>query len=336
MFLDYVKIHVKAGQGGSGCVSFRREKFIPKGGPDGGDGGRGGSIILEVNPQLRTLVDFRYKSQYKVRHGEHGKGSNRHGRQSKSITLQVPPGTVVRDEASGEVLADLTEDKQQFIVAKGGRGGRGNARFATPTNRSPRDWEVGEKGEERTVILELKLIGDVGLVGKPNAGKSTLLANISAARPKIADYPFTTLQPNLGIVRYKDIYSFVIADIPGLIEGAHSGKGLGLQFLRHIERNRLLLYLIDPLDPEVEDPLDTLAALQNELKLHSEILAEKAAALVLTKKDAWDDKDWCAELADKVELPVIGISSVARIGLEELKDLIWAELQKQKETMEDA
>ena len=336
MFLDYVKIHVKAGQGGSGCVSFRREKFIPKGGPDGGDGGRGGSIILEVNSQLRTLVDFRYKSQYKVRHGEHGKGSNRHGRQSKSITLQVPPGTVVRDADSGEILADLTDEKQSYVVAKGGRGGRGNARFATPTNRSPRDWEVGGKGEERTVILELKLIGDVGLVGKPNAGKSTLLANISAARPKIADYPFTTLQPNLGIVRYKDIHSFVIADIPGLIEGAHTGKGLGLQFLRHVERNRLLLYLIDPIDPEVEDPLETLTALQNELKLYSEVLADKAAALVLTKKDAWGDEDWCAELAKKTSLPVIGISSVARMGLDELKDLIWAELEKQKETMEDA
>lgn len=328
MFLDIVKIHVKAGQGGSGCVSFRREKFVPMGGPDGGDGGRGGSIILEVNSQLRTLVDFSYKSQYKCRHGEHGKGSNKHGRKSASITLQVPAGTLVRDADSGEILADLIEDGQKFVVARGGEGGRGNARFVTSTNRAPRDWEVGEAGEERTVFLELKMIADVGLVGKPNAGKSTLLANITAARPKIADYPFTTLQPNLGIVRYKEINSFVIADIPGLIEGAHSGKGLGHQFLRHIERNRLLLYLIDPLDPEEEDPLQTFESLRNELREHSPQLLDKTAAVVLTKKDAWGDEDWVAKLRPKLPGTVLGISSVARMGLDELIEFVWQQLQK--------
>ncbi|MCB0287673.1 MAG: GTPase ObgE, partial [Calditrichaeota bacterium] len=233
MFLDFVQIHVQAGQGGSGCTSFRREKFVPKGGPDGGDGGRGGSIFLEVNPQLHTLVDYKYHSRYNAPRGQHGMGSNKHGRKGEDITLQVPCGTVVRDAETNEVLADLTEPGSKIVIAKGGNGGRGNARFVTSTHRAPREWEVGESGEELDIILELKLIADVGLVGKPNAGKSTLLANVSAARPKIAGYPFTTLEPNLGIVKYMDYQSFVMADIPGLIEGAHEGKGLGLQFLRH-------------------------------------------------------------------------------------------------------
>ncbi|RMH77092.1 MAG: GTPase ObgE [Calditrichaeota bacterium] len=329
VFIDYVKIHVKGGQGGSGCVSFRREKFIPKGGPDGGDGGRGGSVILEVDPQLHTLIDYKYHARYEAPRGEHGKGSNQHGRKGEDIILKVPPGTVVKDAHTGEVLTDLTEEGQRFVAAQGGRGGRGNARFVTPTHRSPREWEVGEPGEERDIVLELKLIADVGLVGKPNAGKSTLLAAISAARPKIADYPFTTLQPNLGIIKYQDHRSFVMADIPGLIEGAHEGRGLGLQFLRHIERTRIVLYLIDPEDPEVEDPRETFAVLHKELEAYSSTLAEKPAAIVLTKQDIWQ-RDWLAELKDAFPHPVLAISAVAKIGLETLKHHLWNELEKVK------
>ncbi len=327
IFLDYVKIHVKAGQGGSGCMSFRREKFIPKGGPSGGDGGRGGSIILQVNPQLHTLVDYKYHSRYQAKHGQHGMGSNKHGRKSDDIILQVPAGTMVKDAETGELLMDMTEPGQQFVVAQGGRGGRGNARFATATHRAPREWEVGEPGEERDITLELKLIADVGLVGKPNAGKSTLLANISAARPKIAGYPFTTLQPNLGIVKYREYRSFVMADIPGLIEGAHEGKGLGLQFLRHIERNRIIVYLIDPEDPEVDDPLKTFETLRGELRQYSKVLLDKPASVVLTKKDVWQE-DWLAKLQDCFPYPVLAISSIAHLGLEELKHHIWQELEK--------
>lgn len=318
MFLDLVKIKVKAGQGGSGCVSFRREKFVPKGGPDGGDGGRGGSIILAVDPQLHTLVDYKYHSRYEAPRGQHGMGSGRHGRKGKDIVLKVPPGTVVKDAASGELLADLTDEGQQVVIAKGGKGGQGNARFATPTHQSPREWEVGQLGEEREIILELKLIADVGLVGKPNAGKSTLLAAVSAARPKIAGYPFTTLQPNLGIVKYQDIRSFVMADIPGLIEGAHEGKGLGLQFLRHIERTRVIVYLIDPLDPETENPMETLQSLQNELQQHSAALIEKPALVVLTKKDIWQGEDWEGKMRRSTDGPVLSISAVAHIGLDTL------------------
>lgn len=328
MFLDFVKIYVKAGQGGSGCVSFRREKFVPKGGPDGGDGGRGGSIILQVNSQLRTLVDYKYHAHYRAPRGQHGMGSNKHGRKGENITLQVPAGTVVKDADTGETLADLTAEGEQFVVVRGGSGGRGNARFATPTHRSPREWDVGEIGEERDIILELKLIADVGLVGKPNAGKSTLLASISAARPKIAEYPFTTLQPNLGIVQYQEFKSFVMADIPGLIEGAHEGKGLGLQFLRHIERNRIILYLIDPEDPEVENPLGTFKTLQDELKQYSPALADKPAAVVLTKKDTWQNIDWFKKLKGKIPYPLLAISAVAKIGLTELKQHIWEELER--------
>jgi GTP-binding protein len=334
MFLDFVKIYVKAGQGGSGCTSFRREKFVPKGGPDGGDGGRGGSIILEVNPQLHTLVDFKYYAKYTAPRGQHGMGANKHGKKGEDIVLQVPPGTVVRDADTGEVLVDMTEPGMRFVVAKGGAGGKGNARFVTPTHRSPREWEVGEPGEERSIILELKLIADVGLVGKPNAGKSTLLANLSAARPKIAEYPFTTLSPSLGIVKYKDYSSFVMADIPGLIEGAHTGKGLGLQFLRHIERNRVILYVIDPEDPEVEDPLETFYTLQNELKTYSSDLIEKPASVVLTKKDTWLETNWLEALQGKLPYPVVAVSAVTRDGLEALKHQIWDQLNAVNESSE--
>lgn len=322
MFIDYVRIHVKAGQGGSGCMSFHREKFVDKGGPDGGDGGKGGSIILKANKQLRTLRDYKYRSEYRVRHGQHGMGSNRHGRKTDDVILEVPAGTIVRDERTGEILADLIDDGQTFVAAKGGRGGRGNARFATPTHRSPREWEVGEPGEERWLALELKLIADIGFVGLPNAGKSTLLSRISAAKPKIADYPFTTLEPNLGIVNHRDYQNFVVADIPGLIEGAHEGKGLGHQFLRHIERTRILAYIIDCTD---EDPVKTYKILQNELKSHSKLLVKKPSVIILTKLDIFsgDQKD----LKFRTKLPVIKISAVTGENLSILKDSLFELIQ---------
>lgn len=340
MFLDYAKIYVKAGQGGSGCVSFRREKFIPKGGPDGGDGGRGGSIALKVEPNLRTLIDYKYHSRYNAKRGQHGKGSNQHGKKGENIILKVPPGTVIKDEDSGKILADLTHTGQEFIVAKGGRGGKGNARYASSTHRSPREWEVGEPGVERSIILELKLIADVGLVGKPNAGKSTLLSSISAARPKIAGYPFTTLQPNLGIVKYQSLSSFVVADIPGLIKGAHEGKGLGLQFLRHIERTNIIAYLIDPVDPEEENPLNTFKALHQELEKYSSILVEKPALVVFTKKDIWQEDDLLSKYKKKFPYPILGISSVNGEGLDNLKSHLLDEIRKvtirKKETSDHA
>ena len=328
MFLDYAKIYVKAGQGGSGCVSFRREKFIPMGGPDGGDGGKGGSIILKVDPQLRTLIDYKYHSQYNAKRGQHGKGGNKHGRKGEDIVLKVPPGTVIKDEETDQILADLTKAGQEFTIAKGGRGGKGNARYATSTHRSPREWEVGERGEERSIILELKLIADVGLVGKPNAGKSTLLASISAARPKIADYPFTTLQPNLGIVKHQSMNSFVVADIPGLIEGAHEGKGLGLQFLRHIERTNIIVYLIDPMDSEEENPLKTFKDLHEELKKYSPLLIKKSALVVFSKQDIWVENDLLSKFKNKFPYLILGISAVSGEGLEDLKACLWDEIQK--------
>ena len=258
-------------------MSFHREKFIEKGGPDGGDGGRGGSVILQANSQLNTLQDFNYKREYTAKRGQHGMGSNKHGKSGTDVILQVPVGTVVKDVESGEILADIINDNQQFIVARGGKGGRGNARFATPTHQSPREWEVGQPGQDLLIELELKLIADIGLVGLPNAGKSTLLSVISSAKPKIAGYPFTTLQPNLGIVRWRDFSSYVVADIPGLIEGAHEGKGLGHQFLRHIERTRALAYLIDVSDP---DPQASFKTLFNELKSYSKLLIHKPAIIV--------------------------------------------------------
>lgn len=338
MFLDYAKIYVKAGQGGSGCVSFRREKFIPKGGPDGGDGGRGGSIVLRVDPNLRTLIDYKYHSRYNAKRGQHGKGSNKHGKKGMDIVLKVPPGTVVKDEETEQILADLTRSGQEFVVANGGRGGKGNARYATSTHRSPREWEVGKPGEERSVYLELKLIADVGLVGRPNAGKSTLLASISAARPKIADYPFTTLQPNLGIVKHQSMNSFVVADIPGLIEGSHEGKGLGHQFLRHIERTNIIAYLIDPTDPEEDNPSDTFKALQQELEKHSTVLMQKPAIIVFTKKDVWPKKNLLSKFKNSFPHILLGVSAVAGAGLEDLKSCLWGEIQKvikSKEEMKD-
>jgi GTP-binding protein len=315
MFIDYVKIHVKSGQGGSGCMSFHREKFVDKGGPDGGDGGRGGSVILKGNHQLRTLQDFTYKNEYMAKRGQHGMGSNKHGKSGPDVILEVPVGTVVKDINTGEILVDIINNGQEFIVAKGGRGGRGNARFATPTHRSPREWEVGQPGQDRLIELELKLIADIGLVGLPNAGKSTLLSVISSAKPKIAAYPFTTLQPNLGIVRWRDVKSFVVADIPGLIEGAHEGKGLGHQFLRHIERTRAIAYLIDISD---ESPQSTFDILYNELKSYSILLIKKPAIIVITKIDTINEP--IKKIKLKSQLSVLSISSITGKNIELLKD----------------
>lgn len=285
MFIDEAIIEVEAGRGGDGCVSFRREKYVPRGGPDGGDGGNGGSVTLIADPKLSTLLDFHYKRHYKAERGGHGSGSNRRGRNGKSITLRVPLGTLVYNADTGELLADLSRPGQKFVAARGGKGGRGNAHFTTPTRQAPRFAEKGLPGEKRTLKLELKLLADVGIVGMPNAGKSTLISRLSAAKPKIADYPFTTLAPNLGVAQYQG-QSFVIADIPGLIEGAHEGVGLGHQFLRHVERARLLLYLLDASPFAAEPPLQAFEILQRELRLYNAELAQKPALIALNKIDA--------------------------------------------------
>jgi GTP-binding protein len=288
VFVDQVTIHVKAGDGGNGCVSFRREKYVPRGGPNGGDGGDGGSVVLQATDDVSTLLDLKYQQRYALKHGEHGRGKDQHGARSPEFVIRVPVGTVVRDAATGQVVADLTAAGQRVVAAKGGRGGRGNARFATPTHRAPRTAEPGQPGEERILQLELKLMADIGLVGFPNAGKSTLLARVSAARPKVADYPFTTLEPHLGLVRVGDEPAFVIADIPGLIEGAHLGRGLGTQFLRHIERTAFLLFLID-IGPTAErDPVQALEALRAELAAHDPELLDKPAAVAANKIDVAD------------------------------------------------
>lgn len=287
-FVDEVVIKVTAGSGGHGLIAFRREKFVPRGGPCGGDGGKGGDVVLEVDPHVHTLLDFRYRALWKADRGQHGGGSGRTGRSAEDVIVRVPSGTEVVDVATGETLADLVASGDRLIVARGGRGGRGNQHFATSTHQSPQTAEDGQPGQNREVRLTLKLIADVGLVGFPNAGKSTLLASVSAARPKIADYPFTTLTPHLGIVKVGDYGSFVMADIPGLIEGAGEGKGLGHQFLRHIERTRVLLFLVDCLDPE---PDRTLEILRGELRRHSGALLEKPYRVVLTKLDLLPPKE---------------------------------------------
>jgi|Deesub1362A_J573_1020465.scaffolds.fasta_scaffold00823_3 GTP-binding protein len=284
-FVDWVKVRVKAGDGGRGCVSFRREKYVPRGGPDGGDGGRGGHIILKATRNVNTLIDVKYKQYYRAERGEHGKGKQMHGRDGKDLIIPVPVGTVIKDEQSGEVLADLTSEGQEFIAARGGRGGLGNVHFKSPTRQAPRFAQSGEKGEERMLILELKLLADVGLVGLPNAGKSTLLSAISSARPKIADYPFTTLTPVLGVVKYQDFRSFVVADIPGLIEGAHRGSGLGFRFLRHVERTSILLHLVDISEMARGDPVEAFEKINRELALYSPELILKPQVVAGTKLD---------------------------------------------------
>ena len=322
MFVDQVTISVRSGKGGAGCVSFRREKFVPKGGPDGGNGGRGGDVILEANPQLHTLLDHRYRHSYAAEDGAKGQKSLRTGRSGEDIIIQVPCGTVVRDAENEQLLADLVEPGQRYRAASGGIGGRGNAEFATATNQTPRNAEVGRPAEERDLLLELKLIADVGLVGFPNAGKSTLISTISAARPKIADYPFTTLEPNLGIVRYREYDSFTVADLPGLIEGAHEGRGLGTQFLRHVERTRVLAILIESFSDDYPRDLDIL---RNELSSYSRELARKPWFVAISKMDAADEETAgrIAELQSALDDIVHAFSSVSGEGVTELKDIMW-------------
>jgi GTPase len=284
-FVDEVKTRVVAGNGGQGCVSFRREKYVPKGGPDGGDGGKGGDVILEASERKRTLLDFRYRHEFRAQSGTHGKGKNRHGKSGQDLILEVPPGTLVRNPATGEVLADLVKPGQRWVAAKGGLGGKGNAHFVSSTRQVPRFSQPGEEGGQQDLLLELKLLADVGLVGLPNAGKSTLIAAVSSVRPKIADYPFTTLVPNLGVVQYEDSTPFVIADIPGLISGAHQGAGLGTRFLRHIERTRILIHLVDIHEIALSDPLLPYRLIENELLSYSQEMEDKPRIIALNKVD---------------------------------------------------
>lgn len=320
MFVDSAKIYVEAGRGGSGCMSFRREKYVPKGGPDGGDGGHGGDVILEVDKNLRTLLDFQMRKHFRAERGEHGKGANKTGRNGREIIIRVPPGTVVRNAETSDILVDMVIVGEQFVVARGGRGGWGNARYVTSTHQAPREWEPGELGESMWLMLELKLLADVGLVGMPNAGKSTLLSRISAARPKIADYPFTTLTPNLGVVRYRDSQSFVVADIPGLIEGAHQGRGLGIDFLRHIERTAVLVILIEAVSENMQATYEALLA---ELQGYDAKLLAKPRLVAVTKMDLSEDKNIGADFLRRLNHPACRISAVTGEGLPELLDLMW-------------
>lgn len=309
MFVDYTKVFVQSGKGGKGCVAFRREKFVPKGGPSGGDGGWGGDVIVKVDYNLYTLQDIKYRKSYKAKDGEPGQGGLKSGSNGESTIILVPKGTLIRDEATNTILADLVEDNQEVIIAKGGKGGRGNAHFATPTKQTPRYADPGLPGEKKNLIFELKLLSDVGLVGLPNAGKSTLISKITAARPKIADYPFTTLTPNLGIVKFGNYKSFLIADIPGLIEGAHQGKGLGFRFLRHLERTRVLAFLIESTDPNPEMTYRTLNA---ELTQFLSGFESKPRFIVITKSDLIQSPS----IVNINDLPVVAISAVTGEGLE--------------------
>jgi len=332
-FVDEVKIHVKAGDGGRGCVAFRREKFIPLGGPSGGDGGDGGSVRFVVDEGISTLLDLRYRQHLKAGNGESGSSKNMHGKSGEDLLVRVPPGTVVFDADSGELLADLTHAGEPVTLLSGGMGGRGNARFATSTNRAPRHAQPGTPGEERWLRLELKLLADVGLVGLPNAGKSTLISAISAARPKIADYPFTTLTPNLGVVRYGVDGSFVVADIPGLIEGASEGQGLGTRFLRHVERTDLFLHLVDFSGMQPDDPYVLFDMINNELQQHNPELAQKPQFVVLTKNDVTEAAEAAAAATryfTERGFPVFAISAVTGAGTAELVRAVGAELARRR------
>ena len=331
VFIDEAKIHVAAGAGGNGCVAFRREKFVPRGGPSGGDGGHGGSVYLESTQHLNTLLKFRYNREFAAERGGHGEGSNRHGQDGSDLTIQVPVGTIVLDDATSEKLFDFDAPGRQFLASKGGRGGRGNAHFATSTHQAPRKAEPGAPGEERTLRLELKLLADVGLVGFPNVGKSTLISRLSAARPRIADYPFTTLEPHLGVVALDPERTFVMTDLPGLIAGAHLGRGLGTRFLKHVERTRLLLHLIDVAEQSGRDPVDDYRVILKELESFSLTVASKPMLLVASRVDAAGEgyrlialREFCRELGK----PLYEISSVTGEGLGELKQAAWAMLEQ--------
>ncbi|GBD39134.1 MAG: GTPase Obg [Deltaproteobacteria bacterium] len=331
-FIDEAKIYVRSGRGGRGCVSFRREKFVPRGGPDGGDGGNGGDVILVAQRNVSSLLDHRYRQHYIAQNGEHGKGKNQHGKNAPPLIVPVPVGTVVKDFYTGEILGDMVEEGQTLVVARGGRGGRGNARFATSTNQAPRYAEPGEEGEERTLLLELKLLADVGIVGFPNAGKSTLISRISAARPKIADYPFTTIVPNLGVVRYNEGKTFVVADIPGLIKGAHEGAGLGIRFLKHIERTRLLIHLLDLSPLTGRNPIEDYHVLNEELmRYNPSLLNEKLQIIVPNKIDITEARERLKEVQEYFEsknIEVFPISAATGEGIKELIREVGVRLEK--------
>jgi GTP-binding protein len=339
MFVDEVDIHVAAGGGGNGCVSFRREKFVPRGGPDGGNGGTGGSVYIVASLRKNTLIDFRYHPEFEARRGQHGMGSNRTGFSTEDLEIEVPVGTLIFEklpegsddgDANGlRLIADLTEEGGRVLVARGGRGGRGNAVFVSSTNRAPRRSEPGEEGEEKNLRLQLKLLADVGLVGFPNAGKSTLIARISAARPKIANYPFTTLTPNLGVVQLSGDRSFVVADVPGLIEGAHAGTGLGDRFLRHVERTKVLLHLVDVSSASGRDPVEDFDVIVNELRLFSPHVSAKPQIVVANKVDALDDPSRLDRLethVKKLDLPFHRISGVTGEGVDALLEAAWRQI----------
>lgn len=343
MFVDEADIHVKAGDGGRGALSFRREKFVPRGGPDGGDGGSGGSVYLVADPHRNTLVHFRFNPEFAAQRGGHGEGSNRHGRNGRDLEVPVPVGTTVQalDADTGEpvLVADLTEVGQRVRVAKGGRGGLGNAHFATSTNRAPRKVQPGEPGDELSLRLTLKLLADVGLVGFPNAGKSTLISRISAAKPKVANYPFTTLTPHLGVVSLSDDRSFVVADVPGLIEGAHEGHGLGHQFLRHIERTKVLAHLVDVSSESGRDPVEDFETIRRELELYDPSMLAKPQVVVATKLDAVDEPDRIKTLqtrAKDLSLPFFKISAASGEGLPALLEALWVPVAEAREAEQAA
>lgn len=335
-FVDEAKFFVKAGDGGNGCLSFRREKFVPKGGPNGGDGGRGGDVWLKADRNLRSLIDFRFQSHFKAGSGAGGQGSDKHGRGGKDCVVRVPVGSVLKDAETGMVLADLTEDGQVFLAAEGGRGGLGNARFATSTNRAPRKATPGQPGEERWLVIELKLLADVGLIGLPNAGKSTLLSKLSAANPKIAPYPFTTLEPQLGVLQFAEIDPCIIADIPGLIEGAHQGVGLGHQFLRHIERTSILLHLIDA-SGEGDQPHEEYLVLARELAAYKRELLDRTHVIVLNKIDLIE-AERLAEVREQfagLNIEVVAISALENEGLDALRALIGELMERHRSEVAD-
>jgi len=331
-FIDEAKIYIKAGDGGRGCVSFRREKYVPRGGPNGGDGGHGGNVIMVARRNMSSLLDHRYQQHYRAKRGEHGRGKDQHGKNSDHLLIPVPMGTIVKDFETEEFLGDLTENNQELIVAKAGRGGKGNARFVSSTNQAPKEAEPGGEGEEKTLKLELKLLADVGLLGFPNAGKSTLISTISAARPKIADYPFTTLVPNLGVVSYGDGKTFVLADIPGLIEGAHEGAGLGMQFLRHIERTKILIHLLDLSPITNRDPIEDYETMNRELKAYSEELSKKPQILALNKIDITEAREELVEIEKHFSKSGIKTFPISSATGEGTKELVW-EVVKKLETL---
>ena len=326
MFTDYVKIYVSAGKGGNGAISFRHEKYVAAGGPDGGDGGKGGDVYFKVDKDANTLIEFRYKKKFKAQNGENGQGARKYGKSGEDLIIKVPIGTVIKDASTNEILADLSKNDEEALILKGGRGGLGNSHFATATRQAPRFAQDGEPGEEKELILELKLLADVGLVGFPNVGKSTFLSVVTSASPKIANYHFTTINPNLGVVKSKYGDSFVIADIPGIIEGASEGAGLGLQFLRHIERTRLLLHFIDVSGSEGRNPVDDYNKINEELKKYSEKLAKRKQIIVASKSDLVQENDEnfinLKKIADKNNQPIFKISSITGEGIEELMNFV--------------